>query len=88
MSLSYRKRALKFWLQLLVVAGILPIGQIAYAQQKTAFRNQATLDSYKDQTGFSQPPVQSQAAMAKHSRTMLASALAYMTLPMELTWAP
>jgi uncharacterized repeat protein (TIGR01451 family) len=59
MSLSYRKRALKFGLQLLVVAGIWPIGQSAYAQQQTAFRNQATLDSYKDQTGISQPPVQS-----------------------------
>jgi uncharacterized repeat protein (TIGR01451 family) len=59
MSLSYRKRALKFWLQLLVVAGILPTGQMAYAQQQTAFRNQATLDSYKDQTGIDQPPVQS-----------------------------
>jgi uncharacterized repeat protein (TIGR01451 family) len=58
MSSSYRKRALKFWLQLLVVAGILPIGQVAYAQQQTTFRNQAELD-YKDPLGFSQPRVES-----------------------------
>jgi uncharacterized repeat protein (TIGR01451 family) len=64
MSLFYRKRALKFWLKLLVAAGILSISQTAYAQQKPVFRNQAELD-YKNkekdqlQLPFAQPRITS-----------------------------
>ncbi|MGA7953550.1 MAG: hypothetical protein WCA07_08515 [Gloeobacterales cyanobacterium] len=58
MSFAYRRQALKFWLQLLVVAGTLTISQAVHAQQQPIFKNRAQLD-YKDSLGFFQPRVES-----------------------------
>ncbi len=64
MSLFYRKRALKFGLQLLAVAGILPVSQVASAAPETVFRNQAEM-SYSapsndnNPLGIPQPKIKS-----------------------------